>query len=220
MTTISNHKLPVNAKAFGNAIKSFHAATQSRTAGMEMERFILKPASAGYVLPDTALHDTFYKALHERIGDDTSVEAGAHMIEIKTGVHHDPQSLCVEMNSHLATCKEVAAECGLIVVPSSDLAGYSAETLVQNLVGRIDPVTDKVRRTHELPKAYIENGWGHIAKYSCSTTSIQLTHSVEDSDKLYRWAKIHSAMMPLYYAAFENRTRSADGSHTALATRR
>lgn len=216
MTTTPNHTIPANGSTLTSLLNEFHTAA-SRTAGMEMERFLVKSDNS---LPSAQEHDEFYRALYDTIGDSTSVETGAHMIEIKTGIHDDPLDMSGELNAHLSTCKRLAEQFGLLVVPSSDMKGYTPHALLQNPVSRVDPVTSKVRRAYEMPKAYLKQGWDHMAAYGCSTTSIQLTHSVTDADHLYRWAKVHSAMAPLYYAVFENRTRQDDHRHTALAVRR
>lgn len=217
MTNVNNYQVAITEKALGDAIKAYRQDAQQRTIGMEMERFILHADGS---LPDAAAHESFYLRLRQLLDDKVSVEPGAHMIEIKTGVHIDAAALTTELRNHMNTVDRTAKESGLIVVATSDLPGFSPDRLARNLIARIDPETGKTRRVWELMKAYESNGWHAIGRWGCGTTSIQLTHSVQDADTLLRWSRVHAALSSLYYAVFENRTRTAGTVHDGIRLRR
>lgn len=216
MTKVSNYQVKVTREDLIKAIKAYRKKDNVRTVGMEMERFILREDGG---LPDAKTHDVLYLALRKSLGDNASVEPGAHMIEIKTGVHKDAVSLNREMSETFAALKKETAAAGLKIADTSDLPQFPLTDLRNNLISRIDPETGKTRRVTEIMSAYEKNGWTDNANWGCGTTSIQLTHSVEDIDQLHRWARVHAAMSPLYFAAFENRARANGNVHEGIRLR-
>jgi hypothetical protein len=217
MTKVNNYQIQANGEALGKAIKNYRKPTGPRTMGMEMERFLLKRDGK---LPDRHDHNALYLALCKVLHEKASVEPGSHMIEIKTGVHEHADSLVQELLMNLDILKTEARKIGLVVTPTSDLPGFPVTQLSGNLISRIDPETGKTRRVWEMMKAYEQNGWTDVANWGCGTTSIQLTHSVDDADTLHRWARVHAALSPLYFAVFENRSRSSQGLHEGIRLRR
>ncbi len=215
MTTIKAFDIPVSAPQLAEAMLD-HSSTKPRLAGIEMERFLL---TLDGELPTPEQHDAFYIDLKRLLGESASVETGSHAIEIKTEPESDPVSLSADLARKIEVLKHVAFRHDLIIQQSSDLPGYMTRQLAANVISRIDPVTHAVRRAYELCRAYERSGLNHVSAYSCTTTSLQFTHSVPDADQLHRFYRIHAAMMPLYYAIFENRTR-VNGVHTAMAARR
>ncbi|MCI5059458.1 MAG: hypothetical protein MRY79_00135 [Alphaproteobacteria bacterium] len=217
MTTIHSYNTQVDRDGFARAVKSF-SSSSPRTAGVEMERFMLKSDGS---LPDKTLHDILYTNLFERLGKSgVSVEPSAHMIEIMSKPHTDADSVVQEMRNNISVLHEEAGRLGLEVVPSSDLPNIPLDRLLHNFVNKVDPVHKIVRRAYELPHAYKKHGWDNIMTYSCTTTSMHFTHSVQNANQLHRWAKVHYALSPLYYTIFENRTRDAKGKHAALSRRK
>ncbi len=217
MTKVNNYQVQANGEDLGKAIKNYHKSSGPRTMGMEMERFLLRRDGK---LPDIQDHDALYMALRKALHDKASVEPGSHMIEIKTGVHEHADTLSRELLMNLDILKTEAERLGLAVTPASDFPGFPAPVLSGNLISRIDPETGKTRRVWEMMKAYEQNGWTDIANWGCGTTSIQLTHSVEDADTLHRWTRVHAALSPLYFSVFENRQRSPQGIHEGIRLRR
>ncbi len=215
MTHISPSQIPATGEELARAIKSYRSDSPV-TAGMEMELFLLNRDRS---LPTPQTHDKFYKSVRQSLGDRISVEPGAHMIELKSGVHRDAVLLTKDLLGVLGQVTEHAAAHGLQVQPSSDLPGFPVGQLAANLVSRTDPETGKVRRVREIVDACKTHGWTNISDWGASTTSIHYTHSVADAGQMHRYAKVHAAMMPVYYAALENRTRE-NGVHDGLRLRR
>jgi len=216
MTKVNNYKTTVDLEQVKNAINKYQSTQQKITAGMEMERFVLTEKGE---LPSPRLHDIFYKALVGKLGENTSVEPAAHEIEIKTAPHSSASEISNELLHNLHTLKQTAKEHGLKISDTSNKPHTDINMLRDNLVSMVDPITGLKRRGPAIINDCREKGINALVDYTVSTTSIQLTHSVKNAEQLYRWAKIHSALMPLYYAAFENRTRE-NNKHEAMLTRK
>lgn len=107
MTKVNNYQRKVTREELIKAIKTYRKKDATRTVGMEMERFILKEDGT---LPDARTHDVLYIALRKSLGENASVEPGAHMIEIKTGVHKEAVSLHREMSETFAALRREAKE--------------------------------------------------------------------------------------------------------------
>jgi len=219
MTSIHNYKVQINPENIEKAIANYQSkAPYPVTAGMEMERFIIK--NEDKQLPDSKLHNAFYKALHAVLDDKTSVEPGAHMIEIKTGVHKSSKTLTKEMIDNISALKDVARKHNITVLDTSDIPHISINEIKRNLISEKDPITNTTRRTPAIIKAYEDQGFNAMVSYGMNTVSTQFTHSVNNADQIHSWAKIHSAFMPLYYAVFENRNRNEHGWHGAMSARK
>jgi len=217
MTKVNNYQNKFKTSDFTRALQEYQQVAQDVTYGMEMEKFIIKYNGE---LPDAYLHDEFYKSLAEILKDKVSVEPGAHMIEIKTGVHKDSRSLETELNKFLKILKKKAKKHKLKVLDSAEISNADPEELKKNFVSLKDPFTGHVRRAPSIMEAYTKLGFGAIVDYAMNSTSVHFTHSTKNMNELHRWAKVHSAFMPLYYAVFENRQRTADGYHTTMYLRK
>ncbi len=217
MTKVNNDKNIVNLNKIFNAIASYKNNDKQRTFGMEMERFLLLKNGE---LPDAETHGRFYADAYKVLGDLVSVEPGAHQIEIKTDVHTDKKSLDEELEYNLQVIKETADRHGLVVLDSSDIPNVSVKALRENRISEKDPVTGEKRRAHAMFDIYKDASLTDILNHATNTVSVQFTHSVNNANEMLRLARVHSAFMPLYYAAFENNTRLEDGTHKAMEIRR
>ena len=215
MAKINAYQHPATGDDLGRAMKSF-SNKGPVTAGMEMEVFLLTGTGG---LPNADQHNRLYGSLRRELGDSVSVEPGAHMVELKSGVHQAARPLSDDLLAVFGRVQGHADNHGLKVQAGSDLPGFTAAQLTGNLVSPVDPETGAVRRAPTMVETCKRVGWGAVADWGCSTTSIHYTQSVQDADQLHRLSKIHAALAPVYYAAFENRERE-NGVHGGLRLRR
>ncbi len=215
MTKVNDYQVKVKPERMVKALNLYQNNSTKVTKGMEMEHFLLKRDGS---LPNASLHDKFYVSAKRALGDDVSAEPGAHMIEIKTHPHDNHADLISNLKKNLRTLKNVANIHSLKILNTSDIPNIPIQQIRENLASKKDPASGQVRRV-EVLEDLINGGLKQFQDYVLRTTSIQLTHSIKDIDKMHRWAKIHCALMPIYYTVFENRTRTGK-THDALNIRR
>lgn len=217
MTHINNHLEKANLNSIKNALTGFSAKFNSTvTAGMEVEKFLMKEDGS---LPNAKDNDALYVDLLNELGDKTSTEPGSHMMEVKSAAHSCGRTIGADLLDKIGTLREIAASHKIKLLDTSDMPTHvSIQSLRDNLVSMKDPITKLVRRGPEIIQSCKDRNFNEIVDYTVSTSSVHFTHSTRGIDQLHRWAKVHSTLMPLYYAVFENRERN-EGKHSAMEVR-